>query len=204
MSALPLAYNGFPAGTCMGCLGEGWVETAAGVDACRQCVRRAEAAWREREQQRRDAMWEEHVNVAGRGSAATVVTLAARRGWLTLRVGRGALERMPWFRGGGTVAVMLGRGAEAGRLRVVRGGTHKLLTRISDSSAARLEKLAPVELPMACFEHMAPDAEHEAEGVAHRIDPGLLEVALPAWAAPRTGFAHGYFLPVSDLAGGVR
>ena len=88
--------------------------------------------------------------------------------------------------------------------RVVRGDTHVLRTAVKGAAAARgLDKLPPVTLAMDLPAHMARDAEHAPEPVAHRIDRGIVEVVLPAWAAPpvpavapRTSFASGHFLPV--------
>jgi hypothetical protein len=124
---------------------------------------------------------------------------------MVLTVGRGALELLPWFRGGERVAVMCGTGADAGRMRVIRGDTHVLLAAVGSAARARLEKLPPVVLRMDLLAHMAADAEHEPEAVAHRIEKGLLEVVLPGWAAPpvpavapRVVYQQGGFMAHED------
>ena len=101
---------------CGGCGGEGSVDGPAGIDACGRCMRRAEADWREQEQTRRQTMWEEQVNRTGAGAHGSAVVMEAKRGRLVLTLGRAALAALPWFRGGTTVAVLLGSGADAGRL----------------------------------------------------------------------------------------
>ncbi len=82
----------------------------------------------------------------------------------------------------------------------MRGDTHRLLSRVAHRG---LEKLPPVLLRMDLLAHMPADAAHEPVAVAHRIDKGLLDLTLPAWAAPPvpavappTSFQNSYFLPV--------
>ena len=187
---------------CASCGDRGWAPVADGwaIDACRDCASRAEAVWRFNQE---GQMWNEHVNAAGRGSDPSAVTMEARGRRVILTVGRAVLERMPWYRGGADVTVLLGGGSEAGRMRVVRGDTHRLLT---VRQRLGLEKLPPVSLAMDLLPGMPAGAEHAAEAVGHRITPGLLEVTLPGWAgppvpavAPPTPFQHATFMPIESV-----
>ena len=126
-------------------------------------------------------MWSEHVNKAGRGSDPTALTIGVVRGRLELVAGRGVLVQLPWYRGGQPVTVMLGAGSNAGRMMIVRGDTHKLLTLAVPHS---LDKLPPVLLRMDLLAHIRPGEEHEPEAAAFSVSRGVLEVTLPEWAAP--------------------